>query len=185
MKIEYEFIQAKEFNEFFNEARKWIFEDNFDFKCYTTLTEEEFNKLMELNKPLLDIKEYYLVAKHDDKIIGWSFGFQKSRDDFYMVNSAIFPEYRLKGIYTELMKRSVKYISELGFQHIYSRHKMSNNSIIIPKLKFGFVISGIEVNDMFGPMVILSYYTNPMRKELLEIRMGMRKPTEEHIKLIK
>jgi N-acetylglutamate synthase-like GNAT family acetyltransferase len=185
MSITYEFIDAKPFWDFFQEARKILFETNFDFDVQAVMSEKEKLKSRELNEVFKPVKDYYLVAKDGDNIIGWSFGIQKSNHDFYMINSAVFSEYRRKGIYTELMKQAVAHIKELGFQYIYSRHKLTNNDILIPKLKFGFNIVGMEVNDMFGNLVILGYYTNEKRRELLEIRAGMRKMNEEYMKLVK
>jgi N-acetylglutamate synthase-like GNAT family acetyltransferase len=166
MPITYEFIEAKIFWDFFQEARKVLFETNFDFDVQAVLSEKEKLKSRELNEVFKPVKDYYIVAKDGDKIIGWSFGIQKSNHDFYMINSAVFKEYRRKGIYTELLHRAVAHIQELGFQFIYSRHKLTNN-------------------DMFGNLVILGYYANEKRRELLEIRAGMRKMNEEYMKLVK
>jgi len=185
MNITYQFISLSDFNPFFIEARKLLFQTNFDFNVWEVMSDEEKRKTKSLGEVFESIKDYYLVAKENDKIIGWSFGLQKSETEFYMINSAVFPEYRRKGVYTEMLRRAVSHIQDMGFQHIYSRHKMSNNDIIIPKLKYGFVISGMEVNDVFGNLVQLSYYTNEKRRELLEIRMGMRKMNEEYMKLVK
>jgi hypothetical protein len=84
-----------------------------------------------------------------------------------------------------MMAKVIDLLSGLGFQRIYSKHKMSNNQILIPKLKFGFMITGFEVNDVFGNLVVLSYYTNPTRRALLEVRMGSMKLDAEKMKLIK
>jgi RimJ/RimL family protein N-acetyltransferase len=185
MSISYHFIPHSEFNPFFKETRAMLFVSNFDFDIYSVISDEEKLMLKDNCKMYKDVKEYYLVAKDGDKIIGWSFGMQKSDSEFYMINSAVFPEYRRKGIYTEMLKLAVDIIKEMGFQFIYSRHKLTNNDVIIPKLKYGFNIVGMEVNDAFGNLVVLGYYTNPKRRELLKIRAGMRKPTEEYLKLIK
>lgn len=183
MKITYHFLSPEEFFPFFFENRPNVFVGEFNFATHSLMTETEKEKAR--NMPRMEnIQHYQLVAKDGDKIIGWSFGQQKSYDDFYMINSAVFPEYRRKGIYTKLMELAMEHITELGFQRIYSRHKMSNNAIIIPKLKAGFVITGFEVNDVFGNLVELSYYTNPRRRELLEVRTGMRRPSEEDLGLI-
>lgn len=185
MPISYHFIPHTEFNPFFREARKMLFESNFDFNVQSLYSEEELNLIKANYGIYKEAKEYYLMAKDIDKIVGWSFGIQKSETDFYMINSAVFPEYRRKGIYTEMLKLAVEKIKEMGFQFIYSRHKLTHNDIIIPKLQYGFNIVGMEVNDMFGNLVILGYYTNEKRRELLEIRAGMRKMNEEYMKLVK
>jgi hypothetical protein len=58
------------------------------------------------------------------------------------------------------------------FQIVYSRHVATNNQILIPKVKAGFVITGIEVLDVFGVMVHLSYFFNPLRRKVLDARVG-------------
>ena len=183
MSITYHFLSSEEFFPFFRENRSKVFTGEFNFATHSLMTETEKEKARDMPR-IENIQHYQLVAKDGDKIIGWSFGQQKSYDDFYMINSAIFPEYRRQGIYTKLMKLAMEHIADLGFQRIYSRHKMSNNAVIIPKLKAGFVITGFEVNDVFGNLVELSYYTNPRRRELLEVRTGMRRPSEEDMGLI-
>ena len=183
MSITYHFLTPEEFFPFFRENRPKVFTGEFNFAIESVMTEVEKEKVRNMPK-MENIQRYQLIAKDGDNIIGWSFGQQKSYDDFYMVNSAVFPEYRRQGIYTKLMELAMKHITELGFQRIYSRHKMSNNTVIIPKLKAGFVITGFEVNDVFGNLVELSYYTNLRRRELLEVRTGMRRPSEEDMGLI-
>jgi len=184
VKINYEFIERKAFFDFFKKHRSDIFEADFDFRIEDILSDEEKAKIKENWQQFIRPKGYYLVAKLGDKIVGWSFGIQKSGEDFYMVNSAVYPEYRQQGIYTTMMQKSVDKAIEMGFQRIYSIHKMSNNNILIPKLKFGFVITGLEVNPKFGTMIVLSYYSNKRRKELLDIRIGSRRPDDEDMKLI-
>jgi RimJ/RimL family protein N-acetyltransferase len=183
MSITYHFLASEEFFPFFRENRPKVFTGEFNFATHSLMTETEKEKARDMPR-IENIEHYQLVAKDGDKIIGWSFGQQKSYDDFYMINSAVFPEYRRQGIYTKLMKLAMEHIADLGFQRIYSRHKMSNNAVMIPKLKAGFVITGFEVNDVFGNLVELSYYTNPRRRELLEVRTGMRRPSEEDLGLI-
>jgi RimJ/RimL family protein N-acetyltransferase len=183
MSITYHFVTPEEFFPFFRENRPNVFVGEFNFATHSLMTETEKEKAGDMPR-MENIQHYQLVANDGDKIIGWSFGQQRTYDDFYMINSAVFPEYRRQGVYTELMRLAVKHITDLGFQRIYSRHKMSNNAVMIPKLKAGFVITGFEVNDVFGNLVELSYYTNPRRRELLEVRTGMRRPSEEDLGLI-
>jgi ribosomal protein S18 acetylase RimI-like enzyme len=185
MKITYEFISPTEFLAFFKLKRNQIFSDDFDFDIEAILSTEEKEKRKHNWKSLADIHRYYLVAKVEEKIVGWSFGMQKSAEDYYMINSAVLPEYRRQKIYSKMMKKVVELLSNLGYQRIFSRHKMSNNKILIPKLKFGFIITGFEVNDVFGNLIVLSYYTNPDRRALLEVRMGTMKPNDDQMKLIK
>jgi ribosomal protein S18 acetylase RimI-like enzyme len=186
MDITYSFVDGKEFREFFRKNRQKIFKADFDFNISPILSENEKENRAEHWKRQWGFQQnYYLIAKDQKKIVGWSFGSQVNGDDFYMINSAVFPKYRKQGIYSIMLRRVVKHVSRLGFQRIYSRHKMSNNEILIPKLKFGFVITGFQINDQFGNLVELSYYLNKKRRELLEVRIGSKKITDDIIKLIK
>jgi hypothetical protein len=47
-----------------------------------------------------------------------------------------------------------------------SRHRVSNNAVIIPKLAAGFHISGLQVNDVFGLLVELNLHLNPIRAQV-------------------
>jgi hypothetical protein len=66
-----------------------------------------------------------------------------------------------------------------GFQIVLSRHTTTNNSVIIPKLKAGFVITALEVSDRFGTLVHLSYFFNETRKRIMEFRSGDLKPDQK------
>ena len=59
---------------------------------------------------------------------------------------------------------------------ISSKHSATNNRVIIPKLKAGFVISGLEISDRYGTLVRLEYFTNPKRRELMDFRSGQALP---------
>jgi hypothetical protein len=74
---------------------------------------------------------------------------------------------------------------ETGFQKIWSQHQMTNNRIILPKLKRGFVISGLNVNDMAGALVQLTYLANPVRKKVMQFRVGKLKPDSQLKDLLK
>ena len=70
-------------------------------------------------------------------------------------------------------------VQKLGFQIVFSRHTTTNNSIIIPKLKAGFIITALEVSDRFGTLVHLSYFFNEKRNRIMKFRSGDLKPDHE------
>jgi hypothetical protein len=41
------------------------------------------------------------------------------------------------------------------------------------------VITGIEVSDVFGVLVHLSYFFNPLRRKVLDVRVGQARPDAE------
>lgn len=78
-----------------------------------------------------------------------------------MVNSGIFPEFRRRGIYSGLVKATIAYADTHGFLKIISRHVPSNNAVIIPKLRLGFMVSAFEYSEVYGPLVHLTYLIGP------------------------
>ena len=95
-----------------------------------------------------------------------------------MRNSAVLPDHRRKGLYSALMFEVLKRTKELGFQTVVSRHVTTNNSIIIPKLKAGFVITSLEVSDRYGTLVHLTYFFNETRRKVMQFRSGDLKPDQ-------
>jgi len=73
----------------------------------------------------------------------------------------------------------VQEVTQLGFQRIYSRHRATNNAVLIPKLKAGFVLTSLEVSDAFGTMVHLTYFSHPLRRKILDYRVGQIQPDQE------
>lgn len=170
------FVNSEEFDLFFGANRNKVFADNYDFDIRKVLSEKEKQAMQVLSAKTQTLEGYYLLIFCKNEPIGWSFGIQKSFEDIYMVNTGILPQYQNQGIYKAVLPIIVTHLKQMGFQRIYSRHKASNNRVIVPKLKAGFVISGMEVDDHFGVLVFLSYYTNEKRRHLLNVRIGMEKP---------
>jgi ribosomal protein S18 acetylase RimI-like enzyme len=120
-----------------------------------------------------------LALYYQGKFVGWSWGYQETATVFYMCNSAVLENHRNKGLYTCLMREMLKRATELGFAKIYSRHIMTNNDILIAKLKQGFKVTSFELSDTFGTMVHLSYYPSKLKNEILDFRSGYRRPNRK------
>lgn len=161
-----------------------IFRDQiFNFPWRKHISEDEEKKVQELNQARKHVYKLLLGLFKDDEFVGWSFGDQKNADcDYYMRNSAVLPEHRRLGLYSELLKAHLEIVTAKGFQKISSNHHPTNNSVIIAKLKAGFVITGMEMDDGFGMLVQLTYFTNPLRREVIDVRTGYKKPSEEVMK---
>jgi RimJ/RimL family protein N-acetyltransferase len=121
------------------------------------------------------IRRLVFVLK-DDVLVGWCFGLQKDSDTFEMINSGIISDYRRQGLYSQCLDMMVNHVAELGFQKISSRHHPNNNAVLIPKLKKGFVITGMEMSDNFGMLVHLTYFLNQKRANVYDVRTGWKKP---------
>jgi hypothetical protein len=178
-------MDYESFCKLFNPLREVVFDNIHSLFPKEYLSEQELDKCNNLHSSLYkDI--YYLslgLFDKDDNFVGWSVGSQQSAGIYYMGNSAVLEGHRRKGLYTAMLKASVEILKEKGFQIIFSRHNVTNNHVIIPKLKAGFIISSIEVDDVFGTLVHLRYYPNKTRRKVMDYRCGHEKPDEELKKL--
>jgi ribosomal protein S18 acetylase RimI-like enzyme len=170
-------LSNEEFEKHWNVWGPQIFKQNdTSMDLSLVLSEEEKAQFKHLNKNLSQMIRLNLCVFHGDEFCGWFTGGQHTNETFYMRNSAILPAHRRKGLYSALMFEVLNRVRELGFQNVFSRHTTVNNAIIIPKLKAGFMITGIEVSERFGTLVHLTYHFNETRRRILEFRAGELKP---------
>ncbi len=100
-------LSNEEFFPQFTKLRSVLFAENFDFNYRDALSPVELQALSELNKRMAGTFTLNLGLYFEGALVGWSFGRQESGERFYMVNSAVFPEHRRKGLYTALMNEMV------------------------------------------------------------------------------
>lgn len=150
-------------------------------------TKKESTNFEKLRKNFNSEKHYRLnlALFYKNKFVGWSWGFQETATVFYMCNSAILKQHRRKGLYTYMMNEILKRVSAKGFMRIYSRHIITNNDILISKLKAGFKITNFELSDRFGTMVHLSYFPQKIRNDILDFRSGYKRPDKKMKKIFK
>jgi ribosomal protein S18 acetylase RimI-like enzyme len=186
MNCEIRELSTAEFGKLFDEYAPKIFDANeLILRPYTVISEDEKKKIEELRKPFDATFRLNLGMYVDGEFAGWSWGFQDSGDSYYMVNSAVLEKFRKRGLYTRLLDDVMKRLADKGFQRIYSRHSMTNNAILIPKLKKGFVLTAFEMTDIFGLVVHLTYFTNATRRRALDFRVGNLRPDDELKRLFK
>ena len=149
------------------------------FRLTKIFSESERGKLKQLGTFMGQPLEIRLGLYRGEEFVGWSFARQESPSTLYMQNSAVFPEFRRRGLYSKLVEKIVEIARELGFQTIYSRHVVTNNDVIIAKLKRGFKITSLELSDVFGVLVHLSYFPHEARKKMLDYRAGFIRPDDE------
>lgn len=154
-------------------------EDTQAFRYRDALSAGDLQKEEALRARMGDPYRLYLGIFVDGRVAGWTWGLQESAEAFYMVNSAVLPRYRGRGLYSALLQSLLKQVTELGFQRVYSRHKATNNGIIVPKLKAGFIITALELSDRFGTLVHLTHFPNPVRLKMSGYRAGQIKPDDE------
>lgn len=173
--LTFTFVTREEFLPIFRVLRPRLFGELGEVDTMSYWSEEEFEKNKELHSKCSTEVRAYLLCKDKEEVIGWSYGIQKDGEEFYMVNSAVFPEYRKMGIYNHMLKLVADKAKSEGFQIISSLHQASNNPVLVPKLKFGFNIVGMRVHPRFGILLELHYYTNEKVKKVYEYRTGQAK----------
>jgi ribosomal protein S18 acetylase RimI-like enzyme len=174
----YKFVDEAEFMPFFKENRSKIFANNVTANIRSIFSDDEVHKADAL-KANYKARRYYLFAYDGERIIGWSICGQRKESDLNMGNSAVLPEYRRQGVYSRLLENIILQATKDGFQEITSHHHCTNSDVIIAKLKAGFLISGFEIDDKFGTLVRLSYFTNKDRERLFRFRVGEQQiPTD-------
>jgi len=165
-------VDSKTFFKEFKVNRTKIFNNTVDFNTNKMYSKEEIEKLDKLYK---DHKETYrlnYLIMHNKDLVGWATGYQTDPDEFYMHNTGIYEAHRRKGLYTKMLQLILATVKKRGYQKIHSKHTSTNNAVIIPKLKAGFLINGIEVNEKYGVLVKLIYYFNKDIEALARFRSG-------------
>ncbi len=175
-------IQTAEFAKLWKKPGKKIFNDaSMFYNSKEVFSKKELLQFKKLREQFNSEKHFRvnLGLYHNNKFVGWSWGFQETPTIFYMCNSAVLVGHRKKGLYTCLMKEMLRLASAQGFSKIYSRHVMTNNDILIAKLKQGFKISSFELSDAFGAMVHLTYYPTKVRNDIMDFRSGLKRPNKK------
>lgn len=176
---EFRFVELSDsdFQKYWSDWGPKIFDDestNLDTR--KILSDEEKVHLKNLSVHTANLIRLNLGIFRGDEFCGWFTGGQQDYETFYMRNSAVLPGFREQGLYSALMYEVLERVRKMGFQTVLSRHTTTNNLIIVPKLKAGFVISAIEVSERFGTLVHLKYFFNETRKKVMVFRSGDLKP---------
>lgn len=173
-------MAAQDFFPLFGKIYDSIFGEDHTFFPDSFYTDLENQKLRALKSRIGDTFQLFLgLFSPSNEFVGFSFGFQEGEETFYMAASAVRPDHRQKGLYTALVKYLIQRTTEEGFQKIYGTHCATNNAVLISKLKLGFIFSKVELSDMFGTILHLQYFTNPLRRKVMDYRSGHRVPDAE------
>ncbi|MCB0311606.1 MAG: hypothetical protein KDD42_10245 [Bdellovibrionales bacterium] len=162
-----------------------IFTNRFDLDAAGALNELEKDAVARLSKNLGTPYELRLGLFCGEDLVGWSYGYQISQDTFRMVTSGLLDSHQRKGVYSAFLSSLEQHLKEQGFQVIFSRHYATDNQVIIPKLRFGFLITGMELTDEFGLLLRLSYFFNETRRKALHMRSGFQQADESVKKLVR
>jgi GNAT superfamily N-acetyltransferase len=152
-----------------------IFGHYFAFDTIGSLTGEARARLTEWRAIREELFNFCLGIYHGDELVGWHYSQQTIDGGIKMLDTGMLPEHRGKGLYSRLLPTLIEEFRGLGFDHILSHHRATNNAVIIPKLRVGFVIFGFEM-DEYGLAVKLIYPFNPLYRASLDVRSGLMRP---------
>ncbi|MCB0413752.1 MAG: GNAT family N-acetyltransferase [Bdellovibrionales bacterium] len=144
------------------------------------LDDIETEKVKKLKEKVKDKYELRLALLNEEELVGWTYGWQEVFDhtSFFMGASMVLPKLRRQGLYSKLVEKVLEITKELGFQSVWSSHIMTNNPVIIAKLRLGFTITGFESNVNYGNLVKLTYHHSELRKKATKFRAGAVKESE-------
>ena len=117
-----------------------------------------------------DERALRIGAFRGDTLVGWTYACPEGGSLLYMINSGVAPAERQRGIYSELARLVIEHARSNGYAAILSRHAANNNAVIIAKLKLGFLVSGFEYSEVYGPLVRLTMLLGNLRRQLYRAR---------------
>ncbi len=174
-------MSEEDFRPHFQPLVKKIFgQGTQSFQARNTITRRDQPKVDKLKANLGKPHMLRLGVFHKTKFVGWHIGIQTDGGAaFYMQNSAIVKKHRRKGLYSALLDRTIQIVDNMGYQAIYSRHHMTNNAVLIPKLQRNFKITSFELSGRYGSLVHLTRYKSKTRNKVLDYRTGLIRPDKE------
>jgi hypothetical protein len=178
-------ITLNEYNEYRSEFEPKIFFNRFDLNINEAYSDTELNNIKKLEKNLESKQVLRLGFFYKQEMIGWFYGIQISKDSFRMGTVGIINEHQRKGVYSAFLEVLFKFIENEGYQKIQSRHYATDNQVIIPTLRSGFKITGMELTDDFGLLVLVTYFFNQTRQDAIDMRSGFSQASPEVKKIIR
>lgn len=128
--------------------------------------------------PPVSTPRYAWLIAHGGTVAGWQLSRQWDARTAYMVNTALLPAHRGHGVYSRLLPHVLAALRAQGYDLVRSHHHATNNAVILPKLRAGFLLQGLQV-DEHGVMAVLMHSFDSVYREALDIRSGLRRPGGE------
>ncbi|MVN87691.1 GNAT family N-acetyltransferase [Deinococcus sp. HMF7620] len=111
-------------------------------------------------------------------VVGWQASRAWDARTAYMVNTALLPAHRGQGVYRRLLPVVMAALHAEGYPLIRSHHHLTNNAVIVPKLRAGFRFQGLQV-DEHGVMAVLLHSADPVYQAYMDVRSGLIRPWGE------
>jgi hypothetical protein len=117
-------------------------------------------------------------AMDGDRVAAALFCYDAPDNAYYMRQAIVHPDHRRGGLYSTLARRALEVSRKLGRATVYSHHALSNNPIIIAKLKLGFYITAFEVDARLGHCLRLTAFNDEALYQAYRFRCGAPELTE-------
>ncbi|ADV66674.1 GNAT family N-acetyltransferase [Deinococcus maricopensis] len=128
--------------------------------------------------PTLPVPTLTWLVEHEGDVVGWHYARAWDGRTVYMVNTGLLPAHRGRGVYTRMLPPLLDAFRAGGYTLVRSHHHATNNAILIPKLRAGFVIQGLEM-DHHGLMAVLMYSFDDAYRAAMSVRAGHARPSGE------
>mgnify|MGYP000344845735 CR=1 FL=1 len=128
------------------------------------MPDDRWQSLQPLRDAFAGCHHEQIVFYEGEKPVGWSYGDMRDSVTFFMTNTGILPAYRGRGIYTAFLKHYLSYLDTLGYERVVSNHQTNNRAVIIAKLKTGFNITAVNLDERWGAQVELTYLFDDDRR---------------------
>ncbi|MBK8902136.1 MAG: GNAT family N-acetyltransferase [Anaerolineaceae bacterium] len=112
--------------------------------------------------------EYFVFYTTANEPVGFSMGKVVNGQTFFMEWSGILPAYQRRGLYSRFLDVLIPYLQALGIDRVTSNHMGNNRPVLIAKLKAGFIITGMTLDERHGMLVWLARFLSPERQHGFE-----------------
>jgi hypothetical protein len=79
-----------------------------------------------------------------------------------------------QGVYSRLLPVVLDVLQAQGYTLVRSHHHATNNAVLIPKLRAGFRLQGMEI-DHHGMLAVLMYSFDPVYRDYMDVRCGLKR----------
>jgi RimJ/RimL family protein N-acetyltransferase len=165
-------MTTEEFNTVYTSKQKEYFASSLVADVTSHLSNDEQQLAQERRRVFPSVWRMQWAVEYNTEVIGWTYAYQQDHETLYMCNSALHPAHRGKGLYPRILELVVRMARDEGFQLVTSKHYASNNAVIVPKLKAGFIITGMALDEKYGLMVHLTKYLHSERERIAVHRIG-------------
>lgn len=110
------------------------------------------------------------------EVVGWHAGREIDKRTVQMSSTGFIPQHRGRGLYTRLLPRLMDMYQAEGYTLVNSQQHPTNTAVIVPKLREGFRIQGLELGRHGAKLIMVKTF-DPVYRQVMEIRSGMQLPS--------